>query len=54
MSDLEFLIPKNIPVWEIVVIMCAAFAMLLVFILWYFFGYELVVLPSGPSVMNSV
>ncbi|MFH1404026.1 MAG: hypothetical protein ABIH11_07145 [Candidatus Altiarchaeota archaeon] len=54
MSDLDFLIPENIPLWELTIIAVAAVAVLLVFIVWYFLGYNLVVVPNEPAVMNKL
>jgi hypothetical protein len=52
MSDLKFLIPENIPLWEMTVEAVALVVMLLVLVLWYFFGYDLVVVPNQPNVIN--
>jgi len=42
----------GIPVWEITVFVAAVALVLLVFILWWFFGYSYVIAPSGGSSIN--
>jgi len=39
-------IDKYIPLWELLVIGFALFAILLVLILWWAFGYNLIVVPE--------
>ena len=42
----------GIPVWEITVFVAALALIFIVFVLWWFFGYSLVVAPSSETVVN--
>jgi len=42
----------GIPVWEIMIFLVAIFLVFLVLIIWWFFGYTLVVAPSAQTTVN--
>ncbi|MFC2162905.1 hypothetical protein ACFLRF_04420 [Candidatus Altiarchaeota archaeon] len=56
MSEFDYrsLLPKGIPVWELAIAGVAIFAMVIVFLLWYLYGYDLVIVPNTPNLMNPV
>jgi len=44
---------SKIPVWEIAVFALAITAVLIVFVLWYFFGYDLALVQNTNPTMQS-
>jgi len=38
------------PVWEIAVFVLAILLIMVVFVLWWFFGYSFVIVPTGSTV----
>jgi hypothetical protein len=52
MANILGLIDRYIPLWEAAVILLALFAILLVLILWWAFGYNLIVVPEPTAVVK--
>jgi hypothetical protein len=45
-------IDKYIPLWELLVIVIALFSIVLVLILWWAFGYNLIVVPEPTELLK--
>ena len=52
MLDVIKLIDRAVPIWEIFVIGLAMFGIVLVLVLWWAFGYNLIVVPEPTAVVK--
>jgi hypothetical protein len=46
------IVDRAIPLWEILVVFFALFAIVLVLVLWWAFGYNLIVVPEPAPILK--